>query len=246
MMGQLELLWHLQNHDRKLRKLKLQLRDVNKSEKLEELQIRLKGIEYDITNNKTQREVNEVKIQRYNNKLNQLTFHLKEIENKLYGGEVKDVRQLTYMSKEAQDVKKEIIKLEKDIINLMEEIETLDKKLETVDDVYHRLEKELENEKKQSENLVNQLKLCIVNENKILQKILSGIEDDLKQKYSVLKEKKGKAIAKVSDDKCTGCHMSIPLSILSKLRNTELIVYCDNCGRILYFNRDRNKEQTSL
>ena len=240
-MGQLELLWHLQNHDRKLSSLKLKLKQVEKGDKLNDLQIKLKGIEYDITNKKTQREVNEVKIQRYNNKLEQLTFNLKEIEVKLYSGHVKDVRQLTYMNKEAQEIKKEILKLEKETINLMEEIEFLDKELKDVMQISRKLEHELNNEKEQNLAEIEKLKAYIENENETIGKILSRVKDELKQKYSLLKEKKGKAIVEVSGDKCTGCHMNIPLSTLNSLKNTEIITYCDNCGRILYLNRSTDE-----
>lgn len=237
-MGQLELLWHLQNHDRKLKRLKLKLENVEKKEKLNELVLRLKEIEYDITNKKTQHDVNEVKIQRYNIKLEQLTFSLKETEKKLYGGNVKDVRQLTYINKEAQDLKKEIIKIEKEVISLMEDVERLDIELVNIDETYKKLEHDLQDERKQIELATKQLKLRIVNENKTIEKIIPNIEEKLMKEYYLLKERKGKAIAEVSDDKCNGCHMSIPLSILNKLRNTEVITYCDNCGRILYFNPD--------
>ncbi|MGF7058716.1 zinc ribbon domain-containing protein [Brassicibacter mesophilus] len=240
-MGQLELLWHLQNHDRKLNSLKSKLRQVEKGEKLDDLQIKLKGIEYDITNKKTQREVNEVKVQRYNNKLEQLSFNLKEIEDKLYSGDVKDVRQLTYMNKEAQEIKKEILKLEKDTISLMEDIETLDKELKDIMQIFQTLENELNNEKKHNLIKVKKLRTYIENENKTIEKILSRIENELKQKYRLLKEKKGKAIVEVSEDKCTGCHMNIPLSILNSLKNTEIITYCDNCGRMLYLNKNINE-----
>lgn len=240
-MGQLELLWHLQNHDRKLNRLKLKLKQVEKGEKLDDLQIKMKGIEYDIANKKTQRDVNEVKIQRYSNKLEQLNFTLKEIEDKLYSGAIKDVRQLTYMSKEAQEIKKEMIKLEKDTISLMEDIEVLDKELKDITLIFQGIDKELNNEKNQSLVKIQKLEEYIKNENKTIEKILSKVENDLKQKYILLKQKKGKAIATVSDDKCTGCHMSIPLCTLDSLKNTEIITYCDNCGRILYLNRSVNE-----
>jgi len=239
-VGQLELLWHLQNHDRKLKRLKLKLANIEKREKLKELQLRLKEIEYDVTNKKTQRDVDEVKIQRYSNKLEQLNFNLKEIEKKLYGGNVKDVRQLTYINKEAQELKKEIIRYEKDTINLMEEVEKLDIELTSINEAFQKLNHALKDEEKQIDLTIKQLKLRIVNENKTIEKIKPKIEEKLMKEYMSLKERKGKAIAEVFEDKCNGCHMSIPLSILNKLRSTEGITYCDNCGRILYFNKDIN------
>lgn len=120
-MSQLKLLWSLQQHDRRLAQLIQKLKEIEDEKKMDDLIVRLQQVEYDVTNKKTRKEVNELKIQRSNNKLEQITLKLKDVEKKLYNGSVSDLKQLTYMNKEAQDIKKESIRLEKETLSLMEE-----------------------------------------------------------------------------------------------------------------------------
>ncbi|WP_352419874.1 C4-type zinc ribbon domain-containing protein [Proteiniborus sp.] len=234
-MSQLKLLWSLQQHDRRLAQLIQKLKEIEDEKKMDDLIVRLQQVEYDVTNKKTRKEVNELKIQRSNNKLEQITLKLKDVEKKLYNGSVSDLKQLTYMNKEAQDIKKESIRLEKETLSLMEETEKLGQELIEVVNNYNKLKEEIENNMNEFKSTSIQLKLEIKKEKVIINKISSRLSEDLRKKYFTLKASKGKVLAQVHDGKCNGCHMTIPLYIMSKLKNKEEITYCDNCGRILYY-----------
>lgn len=234
-MSQLELLWRLQQHDNRLAQLILKLKEIENEKKMEDLTIRLKQIEYDITHRKTQKEVDEVKIQRASSKLEIMTYKLKDVEKRLYDGSISDLKQLTFMSKEAQDIKKESIKLEMDILELMEETERLGQELDSATSLFNTLKEEMGRKLEEYEVEVKQLKLEIKKEKSILENISSKLCTEKKDLYNNLKSKKGKVIAEVKDGKCRGCHITIPLFIMCKLKNKDEITYCDNCGRILYY-----------
>ncbi|TAH63083.1 MAG: hypothetical protein EWM50_03965 [Gottschalkiaceae bacterium] len=234
-MSQLELLWRLQQHDNRLAQLLLKLKEIENEKRMDDLKVRLKQVEYDITHRKTQKEVDEVKIQRASSKLEQMTCKLSDVEKKLYDGSVSDLKQLTFMSKESQEIKKESIKLEKDILNLMEETEKLEQELNKSTSLYNALKGEMEKNIEEYKAVAERLKLKIKKEKAALEIILSKLDEEQKIKYSTLKEKKGKVVAEVIDGKCRGCHITIPLFIMCKLKNKDEITYCDNCGRILYY-----------
>lgn len=234
-MSQLKLLWSLQQHDRRLAQLIQKLKEIENEKKKDDLIVKLQQVEYDITNKKTRKEVNELKIQRSSSKLEQITFKFKDVEKKLYDGSISDLKQLTYMSKEAQDIKKESIKLEKEILNLMEETEQLGQELIEVINIYNELKEKMDKSLKEYDSISMQIKLEIKNEKVRIEKISSRLNEELKKKYIILKENKGRVLAQVVDGKCKGCHMTIPLFIMSKLKNKDEITYCDNCGRILYY-----------
>lgn len=234
-MSQLNLLWSLQQHDRRLAQLIQKLKGIENEKIMDDLIVRLQQVEYDVTNKKTQKEVNELKLQRSNNKLEQLTLKLRDVEKKLYDGSVSDLKQLTYMNKEAQDIKKETIMLEKEILVLMEETDKLGQELIEVLNIHSGLKKEIAKSSSEYESISMQIKLEIKKEKIIINKISSRLNEDLRKKYSILRTSKGKVLAQVYDGKCNGCHMTIPLFIMSKLKNKDEITYCDNCGRILYY-----------
>lgn len=238
-MSQLKLLWSMQQHDRRLAQLIQKLKEIEEEKKMDDLIVRLQQIEYDVTNKKTQKEVNELKMQRANNKLDQITVKLKDVEKKLYDGSVSDLKQLTYMNKESQDLKKETIKLEKEILNLMEETEKLGQELTEVLITYNKLNDEIHSKENEFESISIQVKHEIKKEKIIINKISSSLGEELQKKYSTLKQSKGKVLAQVYDGKCNGCHMTIPLFIMAKLKNKDEITYCDNCGRMLYYKEEK-------
>ena len=62
-----------------------------------------------------------------------------------------------------------------------------------------------------------------------------GIPHDLLEQYKKVKRTSVNPVARVKDNQCGGCNMSIPSLMLSKLRSGEGMMQCDNCGRILYY-----------
>ena len=67
-----------------------------------------------------------------------------------------------------------------------------------------------------------------------------SIPKELLEQYKKVKRTSVNPVAKVKDNQCGGCNMSIPSLMLSKLRSGEGIVECDNCGRILYYAEQDN------
>lgn len=60
------------------------------------------------------------------------------------------------------------------------------------------------------------------------------VEPKLLEKYRSIKQHCTPPMAKLVNDQCSGCFMSLPSATLLDIRNGTRIVECDNCGRILY------------
>lgn len=236
-MIQLELLWQLQKHYLELSKLNRKLKDLNKRDEIEELKVKIHQYEYDLENKKTRLEVNNIKINRYTSKVNQLKYEVKEIEDKLYSGKIRDIKQLTYMENENKKIKEEIEKIETEIILLMDEVDNLKGEIDEVEKVYNEIKRDLKQTITENENLIKRVEAEIKKEKEIIEKISADIDESSLKKFHTLLKNKGKAVVEIDGDKCTGCYMAIPLSILSKLKYSNSITYCDNCGRILYYKK---------
>jgi len=233
-MNQLEFLWSLQKHDKHLNILKKTLEGIDKRKIIHELEVRLKEIEYDLTNKKTQLQVDEFKIQRDDNKLKQLRFNLEEIQKRLYSGNISDLKQLTHMTKESGELKMEIDKLENGILSLMEKVEELKIEITYDESVNIIVNKELVGAISEFKGQVAEIQGKIDHESIKINKIVENIDEDTLKHYNQLKNRKGMAIAEIMEEKCSGCHMTIPTSLLRELKCDGSIVFCDNCGRILY------------
>lgn len=239
-MNQLNLLWQLQNCDKKLLELNESLDKFKKGEEIDELHLKLKQIEYDSTNINTQIEVNNAKIDRNNRKLENLRIKLEEIDEKLYSGDVSDLGQLEFMNNENKKIEEENSKLESDTLELMENIEELKKASIEVSKAEEETNKQLKIAESEQKEHIEKAENDIENLKEDRKQILEKLDEDIISKYTDLKKSKGKdkAIVEVSKQRCTGCHMSIPLSILSKLKKNSVLTYCDNCGRILYYEKE--------
>ncbi len=58
-------------------------------------------------------------------------------------------------------------------------------------------------------------------------------ESDL-ERYKAIKQHCTPPMARLMENQCSGCFMSLPLGTLRDLKAGEKITVCDNCGRILY------------
>jgi len=236
-MDQIELLWKLQKHDENLKSLAEELKEYVEGKAIEDLSIKQKEVEYDLSHKKTLYEVNKAKIHRYNKKIDNLSFNIYETDKKLYSGEIKDIKQLQNLNKESAAMKDEIKKIETCTIELMEEEEVLEGEIKVVKDLYKKLDITLKETTARSKEKIEEINAKIEKENELIESFKKDIDPKLKEKYDYLSKKKNKVVAQVIDDKCDGCHMYIPSSILSKIKNSENIVNCDNCGRILFLEK---------
>ncbi len=60
-----------------------------------------------------------------------------------------------------------------------------------------------------------------------------GIEPDLLNKYSAIKAHVTPPMAKLLNDQCGGCNMSLPSATLRSIKSDHAIIECENCGRML-------------
>ena len=62
------------------------------------------------------------------------------------------------------------------------------------------------------------------------------IDTALLSKYAnLLKQRKGIAVAKMTGELCTACHVRMRPHVSQQVRRNDAIVQCDSCQRILYF-----------
>ncbi len=60
------------------------------------------------------------------------------------------------------------------------------------------------------------------------------VDPKLLAKYRSIKQHCTPPMAKLINNQCSGCFMSLPSATLLDIRSGDRIVECDNCGRILY------------
>lgn len=65
-------------------------------------------------------------------------------------------------------------------------------------------------------------------------RLRQGVDAAILKRYDVIKTHHAIPMAKVENDQCGGCNMSLPTAVVKRVATTDAIVECENCGRILY------------
>jgi len=60
------------------------------------------------------------------------------------------------------------------------------------------------------------------------------LDKALLERYNAIKSSRGMPISLLENSKCTGCNMSLPSVICSRVREAKELIECENCGKILY------------
>ena len=168
-------------------------------------------------------------------KVNTKRLKIEQSESSLYGGTIKNPKELQDLQLEIQSLKQTITNLEddqlqklddldlveKDKNDLLGQIENLDAKLSKVYSAFSVEENEMNSELVKLEN-----------ERKA---VVSQISADLIKTYDDLKKsKKGIALAAVEDGCCTACGSTLTPAECQSAKSPSRITNCPSCGRILY------------
>ena len=154
-------------------------------------------------------------------------------EKRLYGGKVKNPKELSDLQAEVASLKGRRQRLEDTLLEAMIEKETAEEArrearehLEEVESVWGTRQADL---KVEQELLQKRLKEIQGKRSATTPRIDADVLAD----YEKLREiKGGQAVAHVRDDTCAVCGVTISPSAEWKLRQGEL-VHCDSCGRII-------------
>ena len=176
----------------------------------------------------------QVQINKIESKIQELQNKKTDIQKKIYGGLVSNVRELQALKNEDDQLEKDINELNNyankflSKLSLMEE--NLDKITQEVDILKENWNKNFPELEKNSEDLEISIKENMSNRDILF----NSIPDDLSMIYQrLLKAKDNIAVSKVSAGTCSVCHVKFPLSTEKELMLGKEIVFCDNCGRIL-------------
>ena len=238
-MSQLELLWKLQLHGQKLDNIRADLNQLEKGGELNDIILKIRRLENNIKEKNTILKKNDNKINKTNNILEQLNYELMEIEKNLYSGTVTDLKQLDYMDKESRRLKEDKNNIELEILSVMEDNENLKKVVEEIDYEYVKIKNKLKSYKIDIENKLNKLKQEEGIEVEQINNIVTKLDKSTIELYERTKKTKGYALAEVYNDECSGCHMIIPTYLLNKVKNEQGLFQCENCSRILYYNKKK-------
>lgn len=156
-------------------------------------------------------------------------------ESSLYGGSVKNPKELSGLQQEIASLKSFLLTLENEQIELMvgseEQQSVVDKNRLALDQAILKNETNNQHLYEEKKELMNEINKIGIEKSAITQQVYS---ESLNLYESLRKSKKGIAVAKIEDQCCTICGSQLPPAECQMAKSSTQITLCSSCGRILY------------
>jgi len=157
---------------------------------------------------------------------------VKKLKNKLYGGSIKNPKELMDIDQDLKGVQANLNNKEETLFDIMTEIEfissTVNNQKQLVASIQTTWDSDkvnLSREKTEIEERIT--KLAHQRDN-----VAAEIDGQTLSLYNSIKVKRGIAVVRVEMGRCQGCRVNLSVSELKQARTG--VIQCSSCGRILY------------
>ena len=148
-------------------------------------------------------------------------------------------------SEEMTEFRHDIEKLQREANNLEKEIRQLFRNLEEAVSEYQKTRQQGAKAKKE----YDQLKIVCQKEkddaaidmlaaDRKLEELEKKVSPTLMNRYKRVRLHHNMPVVEVRDGKCSGCNMSLPSLAIRRLVGEDMILECENCGRLLYADNE--------
>lgn len=240
MLPDLKLAVRLQDLDKSIRELTLEISALPKhiseiAKKLEQHERKLEADRAALSANQKDRKRMEGEIQAQEQKISKLKTQMLE---------AKTNDQYRVFQTEIEFCESEIHRAEDRILELMGESEALERNVKAADAALKEEKNHVEAEKDQARQRTAGDKKQLEELQNERKSVAAGMNPSLYRNYErIRKGRRGIAVAEAVDGRCTACHMAMRLQFFQDLRRDEQVMYCESCGRILYYNPPANAEE---
>jgi hypothetical protein len=160
---------------------------------------------------------------------------LQQAESTLYGGSVRNPKELQDLQTDVASLKRRLSALEDAELECMEKLEAAEVHRR---DALERLDQVLSRAKARQGTLVEQQSgLVRSRENLEAERAaaVGAVDGRLLETYeSLRRSRRGVAVAEVSDSACSACGTVLTPALQQSARHATELVHCPSCGRILY------------
>jgi predicted nucleic acid-binding Zn-ribbon protein len=231
-MSQTFKLYRLQQLDSQLDRIRARLRQIEAA--LNEDQV-VKESQKNLDQATQQLEAQRKSLRQAEEQVSEQRVKIEQTEATLYSGKVRNPKELQDLQNETAALKRYRSTLEDRQLEVMIAVEDAEAKqlesqqaLEQVQDQFQKKSGELTQEQATLNAELGRLET----EREATARSIEAA--DLTLYNQLRQQRRGIAVAKVSDNACSACGSTLNSSLLHAARSPSQIVRCDTCGRILY------------
>ena len=147
---------------------------------------------------------------------------------------------------EIEGIREAIKKQEDELLDIMEKSDALKAQLKKTEEQLKKTRAEHAQKKQQIEADLDRYLQEIEAQKAARLELVSAIKPDVLSNYDKLREaKNGLAVAITRHELCMGCNMKIPPQSYNLVITSDDIIYCPNCRRMLYVEREPDQAEST-
>lgn len=231
MSGVLTDLWHLQETDSEIERLKKQFATLDDGTNLrgqfEKWTQERTALRSELE--KTRADLTDSEL-----RLGSLEEKKAAVERQLYGGQTTNPREVVDLQRELASIAEVRDRLETKVLQLMDAVEQLQAQMSEKSRQVELGERQLAqvegNYASESESRKSQLEQRTMERERLAQ----GLGQALLERYERIKRSAGgKGASLIARGACSECRMQVPAYVLREVREGGAVVTCEHCGRLL-------------
>jgi len=165
--------------------------------------------------------------------LDDLRSMIGRIGEKLYGGKIKNPKELVGLEHEINTLKSSLKQKEDELLNVMGEAEVAQRKVDKETEQVKKLEADWQREQKILTGSESDITGQLDDIGQVRETLTKSIPAAALELYEGIRARKLQVVVKVEQGMCQGCRLTLSMSEWQRAKAGSL-VQCGSCGRILY------------
>jgi predicted nucleic acid-binding Zn-ribbon protein len=166
--------------------------------------------------------------------VDEINRQVSEEESRMYGGKVKNPKELQDLQKDVGLRQERRRKIEERELEIMSDVDATQAELQRAQEELSKVRTAWdENQRNLAERqtvTIDAIEACRVKRSQVS---ISVTPQSISIYEKLRREKRGRAVSKVERSTCLGCRIALPMGLISRIRGRDF-AYCPSCGRILY------------
>ncbi len=234
MLPDLKLIIRLQDLDSRIRELQREIATLPKH--IAQIEKTLEGHVRKLEADRAALAANQRERKTLDSDIRDQEHKISKLKDQMMGAKVTN-EQYRVFQKEVDYCQKEIRKAEDRILRLMEESEPLEQAMKAAETALAEEKGKVEQEKQEARARTAEDQRVLDELLGERQTLVRELAPPIYSAYERIRAKRrGLAVAEAVDGRCSACHLALRPQFLQDVRLNQEVMYCESCGRIMYYN----------
>lgn len=220
--------------DAELRRLNRQLDALPEQQQLDDLMTEVTGMEERCADLGLDRDAAQAEASRQDKQVDQLRLRLEAEQQRLYGGDITNAKELQSVRAEIESVERRIDEHEALELEAMEQVEQIEQQVSDLEGRIAQARQQASELEKARDDAAKTILVEIAEHEVARDAQREKLSEGLRDRYDAAVERHhGVAVGELDGDRCTACGISLSYADVNQLVEGPPLTTCPNCGRLM-------------